>query len=339
MRPALRKRIFLGVLAAVVALVVLLPEKEGTRGTSASGGAAATSGAQPQADASRGLQLPERAGLSRSRGELFGAPPPPPRQTEAAAQVEAPVVPPMPYRFAGKVRQGAEEQVLVSKGDVVFPIKEGETLDGIYRVLKIGADRIELLYIPLNTKDSIAVSSTLDVEPAAPVAAGQAPASVPTSAATVTPISAQPPAAASLPGDSSDPSKPAQLRWDGPKQVRAGANFSVALRLSSDQPLRAAPMQLRFEPGVLEALNVRPGKFFGQGNFAYRVNAEGSIFVGATAPGGSPGRDAELVIVTFKPIKAGATAELNVASLSLQGVAGRMVAHDQVVAFRVPITP
>jgi hypothetical protein len=332
MRASVRKRIFLGVLAGVVALVVLLPGKEAAR-TSASAGAAAPSGAQPQADASRGLQLPERSGLSRSRGELFGAPPPPPRQIEAAARVEAPVAPPLPYRFAGKFRHGAEEQMLLSKGDLVFPIKVGETLDGAYRVVSIGAERIELLYLPLNSKDSVMVSSTLDVEPAAPVAAAPAPAS----AATVTPVASQPPAAAPLATASSD-GGPAQLRWDGPKQVRAGDNFSVALRLSSDQPLRAAPMQLRFEPGVLEALNVRPGKFFDQGNFAYRVNAEGSIFVGATAPGSAPGRDAELLIVTFKPIKAGATAELNVSSLSLQGVAGRMLAHDQVIAFRIPIT-
>jgi hypothetical protein len=334
MRPALRKRIFLGVLAAVVVLVVALPEKESARGTSASPGAPAAGGAQAQADASRSLQLPERAGLSRSRGELFGAPPPPPRQIEPAARVEAPVAPPLPYRFAGKVRQGAEEQVLVSKGDVVFPVKEGETLDGAYRVLSVGAQRIEVLYLPLNIRESIMVTSTLDVEPAEQVAASPAPAA----AATVTPVAAQPPAAAPLAGNAGDPSKPAQLRWDGPKQVRAGSNFSVALRLSSSQPVRAAPMQLRFDPGLLEALNVRAGKFFDQGNFAYRVNAEGSIFVGATAPGSPPGPDAELVIVTFRPIKAGATAELNVASLSLQGVAGRMVAHDQVIAFRAPIT-
>lgn len=328
MRPALRKRIFLGVLAAVVALVVLLPEKEAAR---APAGAAATGGAQPQADASRGLQLPERAGLSRSRGELFGSPPLP-RQVQAAEKVEAPVAPPLPYRFAGKVRNGGEEQVLVSKGDLVFVIKEGETLDGAYRVLKIGADKIELLYLPLNSRDTILVNSTLDVEQPAPIAVAAA-----APAATVTPIT-PPPASAPLASASGDSGGPAQLRWDGPKQVRAGDNFSVALRVSSDQPLRAAPMQLRFAPDILEALNVRPGKFFDQGNFAYRVNAEGSIFVGATAPGSPPGRDAELLVVTFKPIKAGATAELNVSSLSLQGVAGRMLAHDQVVAFRVPIT-
>jgi hypothetical protein len=314
MRAAWRKPVFLGLLAAVAALVLLLPAKDAPSPAGATA-AATTGGAQAQADSSRDLKLPERSGLGRARGELFGAPPPPPRPVQVEAQPAAPVAPPMPYRFAGKVRQGAEEQVLLSKGDMVFPVKEGDTLDGAYRVVKIGADRVELLYIPLNSRDTILVNSTLEVEQATTVAAAPAP------------------------GAAADPAGPAQLRWDGPKQLRAGTSFSVALRLSSDQPLRAAPMQLRFEPGVLEAVNVRPGKFFDQGNFAYRVNAEGSIFVGATAPGSPPGPDAELVIVTFKPIKAGATAELNVASLSLQGIAGRMVAHDQVVAFRAPITP
>jgi hypothetical protein len=266
------------------------------------------------------LRLPDRAGLNRVRGELFGTPPALAARANAAAAPEAPVAPPLPYRFAGKVRQGDEEQVLVSKGDVVFAVKQGETLDGTYRVLSISADRIELLYLPLGTKDSITVSSTLDVEPPAPV-------------------SAQVPAAAPLPRESADAAKPAQLRWEGPERVRAGADFRVALRLSYDHPLRAAPMQLRFAPEVLETVSVQPGKFFGQGNFSYRVNPEGSIFVGATSPGGSPGRDAELVIVTFRPIKAGGTAELNMAALSLHGTAGRVVAHEQLAAFRVPITP
>ena len=335
MRAAWRKPVLLGSLAVVVAVVLLLPEKEAPR-TGASGGTSTPGGTPSQADAGRNLQLPERSGLSRARGELFGAPPPPPRVVEAAAKPEAPVAPPMPYRFAGKVRNGGEEQILVSKGDLVFAVKEGETLDGAYRVMKIDADKIELLYLPLNSRDTILVNSTLDVEPPERTAVAAAtPAAA--SAATVTPI-APPPSAAPLPADRGDPSKPAQLRWDGPKQLRAGTSFTVALHLSSDQPLRAAPMQLRFAPDILEAVNVRPGKFFDQGNFAYRVNAEGSIFVGATVAGGPPGRDAEILIVTFKPIKAGATAELNVASLSLQGVAGRMVAHDQVVAFRAPIT-
>jgi hypothetical protein len=111
----------------------------------------------------------------------------------------------------------------------------------------------------------------------------------------------------------------------------------VALRVSTQEPLRAAPMQLRYAPGVLEPVDVKPGKFIGGGSFSYRVNPEGSIFVGATAPSVAPGADAELVILTFKPLKAGATAELSMSALSLQGVAGRAIAHEQPASFRAAI--
>lgn len=130
----------------------------------------------------------------------------------------------------------------------------------------------------------------------------------------------------------------AQLRWEGPERVQAGSNFTVALRVNTKETLRAAPMQLRFQPDVLEPVNVRPGKFFGDGSFSYRVNPQGSIFVGATSqPAAAPGADAELVIVTFKPIKRGATAELTMGVLSLQGTAGRAIAHERPSVFRTAI--
>jgi hypothetical protein len=210
------------------------------------------------------------------------------------------VAPPVPYRFAGKVLNGGVEEILITKGDAVFAVKVGDTLDGTYRVAAIGVERIELIYLPLGTKDRILVSAAL--EQSKPIEGG-----------------------------------PAQLRWEGPDKVLAGAAFSVALRVSTKEALRAAPMQLRFEPGVLEPLQVRPGKFFGQGNFTYRVNPEGSIFVGAVSPAAVPGADAELIVVTFRPIKRGATAELRMSALSLQGAAGRAIAHEQPAAFRTAI--
>lgn len=114
------------------------------------------------------------------------------------------------------------------------------------------------------------------------------------------------------------------------------ASFSVALRVSTQEPLRATPMQLRYPHGVLEPLEVRPGKFIGKGAFSYRVS-EGSIFVGALAPSTAPGADAELVVLTFRPLKQGTTAELSMSALSLQGPAGRAIAHEQPAAFRAPI--
>jgi hypothetical protein len=299
----LRKLLLFGVLAVVVGLAWL----DKPRGTAEVVTAQGSAGAPRRANDS--LQLPDGRALGRARGELFGAPPPPPQPKPAAPVVEAPVAPPLPYRFAGKVRKGSEEEVLLSKGEVVFPIKAGETLDGAYKVESVGAHSVELVYLPLGTRERVAVASVLDAQP--PIA--NAPAAEPVAHG------------------------PAQLRWEGPAQVQAGASFSVALRVSTKEALHAAPMQLRFEPDVLQPVNVRPGKFFDDGTFSYRVNPAGSIFVGAVSKPVPPGADAELVVVTFKPLKRGVTAELAMSSLSLQGDAGRTIPHQKVAVFRAAI--
>lgn len=308
MDSRVRKGLLITAVAAVVAVLAFEP---GRKDEARSAPRESSAGAPvARANSPESLQLPERRGLSQARGELFGAPPPPPQPVATAAS--APVVqvaPPMPYRFAGRVRKGGEEEFLLSKGELVFPVKEGDTIDGTYKVVAVKPDGIELVYLPLGTTERIMVSSVLDVTP---------------------------PALAAAPAPVAD-AKPAQLRWDGPKQVSAGGNFTVALHVSTQQPLRAAPMQLRYPPGVLEPVEVRPGKFIGNGSFSYRVSPDGSIFVGATTPSVAPGADAELVIVTFKSLKAGATAEISMSALSLQGLAGRAIAHEQFASFRAPI--
>jgi hypothetical protein len=316
MKPSLRKLLLIGAVAATVALVAYEPARDEAAKSEPRESAAPASTAR--GNAGEGLKVPERRALGKVRGELFGAPPAPPPQPVAAAP-SAPAVavaPPVPYRFAGRVRKGAEEEFLLSKGDLIFPVKEGETLDGTYRVVAVKADGIELTYLPLGTTERIIVSSVLDVDRPVPVA---------------TPS----PSPAPSPAPVAD-GKPAQLRWEGPARVQAGASFSVALRVSSQEPLRATPMQLRYPHGVLEPLEVRPGKFIGKGAFSYRVS-EGSIFVGALAPSTAPGADAELLVVTFRPLKQGATAELSMTALSLQGLAGRAIAHEQPAAFRAAI--
>jgi hypothetical protein len=322
-----RESLLLGSLAAVVGYL-LLDQPARQPGLAFAQNPSADSRAAKAVRAER-LDLPERRGLSRTQGELFAAPPPPaPKPVAKKAQqpapvAAAPVAPPVPYRFAGKIITGSEEEVFVSKGDAVVPVKVGDTLDGMYKVESISAERIEIVYLPLGTRDRIVVSSALDAEPAQTPRAA-APAAAP--AATV---------GASASGATS--AGPAQLRWEGPDRVEVGESFSVVLRVNTSELLRAAPMQLRFAPDVLQAINVKPGKFFGQGTFSYRVNPEGSIFVGATSPAAVAGKDAELIVVTFRPIKSGATAELSMGALNLQGASGRAIAHEQPSAFRTAI--
>jgi len=195
----------------------------------------------------------------------------------------------------------------------VLTVREGEMLDDNYRVESIKADGVTLVYLPLGVREQLPVTAALKLDTPAVATASAAPET----------------------SSAAGGSRPAQLRWEGPERVQAGNNFNVALKLTSDQPVRASPLQLSFDAKLLEAVAVRPGGFFSDGSFTYRVNPGGSIFVGASGTGGAAA-DAEFLIVTFRPIRSGA-AELKLSSLVLQGATGRAIAHEAPAAFRTAI--
>lgn len=266
------------------------------------------------------LSLPSRDGLSGPRGELFGsnapvrAAPKHKAPVEAAAPPPAPVAPPMPYRVAGQVVHDGPPRVVLARDDRVFFVREGDMLEGGYRVESIKSDAVTLVYTPLDERQTLAVASALQVPVVPPTAsAGRGVKQV---------------AAAG--------GRPAQLRWEGPANVTAGNDFEVALKITSDKLVRGSPLQLSYDAKVLEPVAVRAGEFFAEGSFTYRVNPSGSITVGAFGKGDVPD-DAEFVVVTFKPIRAGGTTELKLSSLVLQGAAGAVV-HEPLAAFRTSIT-
>jgi hypothetical protein len=87
----------------------------------------------------------------------------------------------MPYRYAGKLVQGERPSVFLAKGDAVFPINEGETLDGAYRVESIGETQVILMYLPLAREERVPVDSSLPIaataarlDPATAAGGGQA---------------------------------------------------------------------------------------------------------------------------------------------------------------------
>ena len=116
------------------------------------------------------LILPSRDGLSGPRGELFGSNAPPVRAApkhkapvEAAAPPPAPVAPPMPYRVAGQVVHDGPPRVVLARDDRVFFVREGDVLEGGYRVESIKSDAVTLVYTPLDERQTLAVASALQV--------------------------------------------------------------------------------------------------------------------------------------------------------------------------------
>jgi cohesin domain-containing protein len=270
----------------------------------------------PPADSSL-AELPAREAMGKPRGELFGPPPVPaaaPRAAAARPQPPKPVAPPMPYRVAGQVMHDGAVHVVLANGDRVMMVRVGQVLDETYRVEAISPDGVWLVYLPLQLREEVPVAGMKLDMPEVRQAVAAAPAAP-----------AEPAAAAEA--------RPAQLRWVGPERVQAGANFNVALKLTSEQPVVASPMQLSFDAKLLEPVSVRAGGFFADGSFTYRVNPGGSIFVGAASGAGGVAADADFLVVTFRPIRSGA-AELKVSSVVLQGAAGRAILHEPPAAFR-----
>jgi hypothetical protein len=356
----MRSALLLTVLAGLLGLVVYdsVVERRATRSSAAT--VAGASGRQDDSTPlgadrhSVKLELPERAPLSQSRTGLFSSHSWLPSASRAAPTKPAPVAlvpPPMPYRFAGALVQDGKLQVLLATGNTVVPVREGETIDGGYRVDSIGEDQITLTYLPLKKKEVIPFFSSL-----LPAVKRDALARVESYQIGAPRVSS---AAASSPSGSGGPQgpvrakavvkadaergndAPARLLWHGPNRVQLGKEFTVSLRVTSAQPVRASPMQIKVNPALLETVAVKPGRFFGDGdrNFGYRVNADGSIFVAATSPNPTPAADAEFVVLTFIPRKTASAAELTIASLNLQGPAGRPIAFGPPEAFRTAIGP
>jgi hypothetical protein len=355
MRIRLKTAALLAVLASIVGFVAVDASKDTAVADRPAERTAAADTAQTQSQAPTSpaapadqpeFGIPARPGLGQSQSPLFESQnwlPPPPKPTPAerakAAKPPPPVAPPLPYTFAGRLIHDGKLSLLLAKGDEVIPVKEGETLDGVYKVESITQTQITLVYLPLNQKQTIPLITSLAATP---------PSRSPAFGAT-TPPAAGASAGASLPIPTGNVVAPpdtagarqATLAWTGPPQVKMGTRFDVTLRVSSSQPLQAWPMQLRVDPNHFQVITVKPGKLPGapDPSFTYRMNPDGNIFIGASVQKPAPSSDGELLALTLMPVKPAPSAEVAIASLNLQGPAGQTIPYDRLAVFRTTITP
>jgi hypothetical protein len=81
-------------------------------------------------------------------------PPPPP---EAAAAAAAPTAPPLPFTVLGKQHAGGIWHVFLAIDDRIFVVKTGDMIDNDYRVEAIELPVLTLTYLPLNTRQTLAI--------------------------------------------------------------------------------------------------------------------------------------------------------------------------------------
>jgi len=137
----------------------------------------------------------------------------------------------------------------------------------------------------------LAVASTASIAGAVPAAAGST-AAVPTAVLT-----------------QESKAEPVMLRWDGQSQAKVGETVALSLLASVPQEIVGLPLQIKYDPAVLEPVDIKPGSLMAQGDaktdFTQRVvSGSGMIFVtqNRLERGGAKG-DGVLMTLGFRALK------------------------------------
>jgi hypothetical protein len=107
------------------------------------------------------LELPIRRPLAPALKNLFPGPPPavpaPPPRAEPEPVPAPPAPPPLPFTFVGSFQsEGGELVFYLAEAEKLHLVSRGDILNGVYRVESAGADRLELVYLPLQARHTLA---------------------------------------------------------------------------------------------------------------------------------------------------------------------------------------
>jgi hypothetical protein len=82
-----------------------------------------------------------------------------PRSARAAAvpPPAAPVAPPLPFEYAGRIEGREGPTFLLSRGPESFAVHAGEAIDADYRLETVSADTLTFVYVPLNERQKLSV--------------------------------------------------------------------------------------------------------------------------------------------------------------------------------------
>lgn len=83
-------------------------------------------------------------------------PPPPP----VAGPAPAPMAPPLPYTFLGKKQEGDAWEVYLGRAEQTFIAREGQVLEGNYRVDKVAPPQLHVTYLPLGEVQTLSIGES-----------------------------------------------------------------------------------------------------------------------------------------------------------------------------------
>lgn len=126
--------------------------------------AVVTSDGGKKAAASARRAIPDSTQDAFSSISWVPPPPPPlplPVQLQAPTPPPAPTAPPVPFALLGLIENGSDRpQAFLTRGDTLWIVAQGESIENTYRVESFAAQSIVLTYLPLDIQQTVALAGS-----------------------------------------------------------------------------------------------------------------------------------------------------------------------------------
>ena len=113
----------------------------------------------------------------------------------------------------------------------------------------------------------------------------------------------------------------------GPNEVKVGDEFTVTLRVETDQPINRARAQVRFDASAFQLLGGDPGGAVPASSDAKVIGRSGGAQMDATAGSGDTINSGDLIVLKLKAVQARPQTAI-AAQLSVMGSSGAIVASS-----------
>ena len=100
------------------------------------------------------------------------APPPDAEAPRRRLPPPPPQAPPLPFAYMGKLVEDATTTVFLSRQDRNYVVRAGDTIDGTYRVERVGDDGLVVTYLPLKIQQTLPFGEARPAPALATAAAG-----------------------------------------------------------------------------------------------------------------------------------------------------------------------
>ncbi|CAK15622.1 hypothetical protein [Pseudomonas entomophila] len=76
-----------------------------------------------------------------------------------APVVAAPTAPALPFQFVGRLGDRDDLQVFLQNGEKLYVVRQGDVIEDTYRLDRVSASELSLVYLPLHQPQTLSVGS------------------------------------------------------------------------------------------------------------------------------------------------------------------------------------